>query len=107
MTKEDALARQRRATEIAYRLLILKVSNRGVQELIAGYPLDVIERQLDYLPYRNAKRPEALIMDAVRNNYSPPKEFFYATNETQPSLDREVLDEGSELPSGETASDPF
>lgn len=104
---EDAHARQRKATELAYRLLSLGVSNSGVQELLTGYPYERIERQLDYLPYRRAKRPEALVMDAVRQDYSPPKEFFYAKDETQPATDAVPLDEGAQLPGPDPDAGPF
>lgn len=107
MTKEDAFERQRRATQIAYRLLSLGVSNRGVQELMNGYPYDQIERQLDFLPHRNAKRPEAFIVDAIRNNYSPPKEHYYAKAQTEPAEVSVSLDEGSQLPDPNPSSDPY
>lgn len=107
MTKEDAFERQRRATEIAYRLLALGVSNRGVQELMVGYSYDVIERQLDFLPHRNAKRPEAFIVDAIRHDYSPPKEHYYAKAQTEPTEVSVSLDEGSQPPDSEPPSDSY
>lgn len=72
-----------RMVSLAIRLQRLGVSQRGTQELLL-YPLDVIERQLDYLPYRKAKRPEALIIDAIRNDYSPPLELFHAPRSAPP-----------------------
>ncbi|MBS1714911.1 MAG: hypothetical protein JST30_11310 [Armatimonadetes bacterium] len=97
MTDEELLSGHDRATQIAYHLLKLGVSHKGVQELLIGYPYDQIEKQLEYLPYRKAKRPEAFIMDAVRNNYSPPKEFYYAKAQTESSEVSSALDEGSQL----------
>jgi len=85
-----------RATKIAMDLMKLGVSNAGVTELLTYHSFDVIERQLEYLPFRKAKRPEAFIIDAVRNNYSPPKEFFYAQAQTEPADLRGQLDENSE-----------
>lgn len=85
------------AFEIALALMKLGVSNRGVEELLASFPYDQIERQLQYLPFRKAKRPEAFIIDAVRNNYSPPKEFYYAKDHTQPPQVERELDQGSKL----------
>lgn len=88
-----------RMVQVAMRLQLLGVSKAGVQELL-GYPLDDVERQLNYLPYRKAKRPEAFIIEAVRNSYSPPKELFYAAPQTPlvPQLDR--LDQNPQLPAG-------
>lgn len=67
-----------RAIQVAMELQKLGVSRAGCIELLSSYPLEDIERQLQYLPYRKAKRPEAFIIEAVRNGYSPPKEFFNA-----------------------------
>ena len=66
-----------RSVEIAGRLLQLGISHAGCIELLQ-FPLDEVERQLDYLPYRKAKRPGAFLINAVRNRYSPPKEIYYA-----------------------------
>lgn len=68
-----------RAVRIAMELQLLGVSGAGIVELLSQYPYERIERQLSYLPNRHAKRPEAFIMEAVRNDYSPPKAFQYAS----------------------------
>lgn len=107
MTDEELLSGHDRATQIAYHLLKMGVSHKGVQELLMGYPYDQIEKQLEYLPYRKAKRPEAFIMDAVRNNYSPPKEFYYAKAQTEPSAATDAVDEGSQLSDPKFASEPL
>ena len=70
-----------RLIQIALALQSLGVSQRGAAALMIDHPLDEIERQLAYLPYRKAKRPEAFIIEAVRNRYSPPKEFYAKTKE--------------------------
>lgn len=62
-----------RMTAVATELFKLNVSNAGVAQLLRDYPVEEIERQLLYLPYRKAKRPNAFIIEAVRGNYSPPK----------------------------------
>lgn len=72
-----------RMLSLAIRLQKLGVSQRGTQELLS-FPLDVVERQLDYLPYRKAKRPEALIVEAIRFDYSPPLELFHAPRPAPP-----------------------
>ncbi len=84
-----------RPTQIAMDLLKLGVSHSGIQELLVNYPYDVIERQISFMPYRKAKRPEAFIMEAVRRNYSPPKEIFYAKNKAKPTTTVDTVDEGS------------
>lgn len=95
---------QDKAIQIAVELQKLGVSQAGVTELLSGYDFDLIERQLSYLPYRKAKRPEAFIIDAVRNNYSPPKELFYAKAKAQPNEPSIPVDQNTELPSGPIAS---
>lgn len=84
-----------RATKIAYDLLKIGVSHAGVQELLVNYSYDLIERQLAFLPHRKAKRPEAFIMEAIRRNYSPPKELFYAPTQVDPAASLHSLDKGS------------
>ncbi len=84
-----------RAVILASELLQLGVSRLGVTELLTHYPEEQIERQLLYLPFRKAKRPGALIVEAIRHDYTPPKEFFYAKNETSDSEKQKQLDEGS------------
>ena len=86
---------QERPTQIAMELLKLGVSHSGIQELLVNYPYDVIERQISFMPYRKAKRPEAFIMEAVRRNYSPPKEFFYAKNKAKSTTSLDSMDQGS------------
>lgn len=91
---------------IAVRLQELGVSQAGVVELLSQYPLDLIEQQLTWLPLRKAKRPEALIIEAVRNNYSPPKEAFHAQTEKPAPQPEALVDEAAELPDGQTAPQP-
>ena len=74
---------QERATKLAGELYKLGLSQAGVVDLLSNYSLDAIEEQLFYLPHRKAKRPGAFLVDAVRNHYSPPKEFYYAKTEPQ------------------------
>ena len=65
-------------TRLAIELMKLGVSGSGVERLLGHHDLDEIERQLAYLPFRKAKRPEAFIIEAVRNRYSTPKGFYHA-----------------------------
>ncbi|MBS1712972.1 MAG: hypothetical protein JST30_01410 [Armatimonadetes bacterium] len=74
------------------------VSHKGIIELLVSHPYVEIERQLAFLPFRKAKRPEALIIEAIRHNYSPPKEFYYAKDKAQPAPAPDAVDEGSEPP---------
>lgn len=92
--------------ELAKRLHMIGVSKDGVVELLWKFPLERIEAQLEYLPYRKAKRPEAMIIESIRKNYSPPKEFYYARSKSELTEAFESLDEGSELPTGSASPEP-
>ena len=89
-----------RKTEIAIQLYRLGVSRDGVIDLLSQYTEEEIQRQLDYLPYRRAKRKEAFIVEAIRKDYSPPKEFFYAQTQADLTPAFDAVDEGAELPLG-------
>jgi len=90
---------EERYLKAALGLQKLGVSQSGSLQLMNQYPLETIERQLFFLPMRKAKRPSAFIVDAIRFDYSPPKEF-YAKTKTQPSEDSCVLDQDAELSPG-------
>jgi hypothetical protein len=92
-------------TAIAIELLKLHVSQAGITQLFNLGDLDEIERQLMYLPYRKAKRPGAFLIEAVRNRYSPPKEFTYAKHLAPVSSARDGVDEDPELAFGPSAPD--
>lgn len=96
MTIEDP------AVQLAVELQTLGVSQAGVVELLSKYPHEAIRKQLDWLPHRKAKRPEAFIIQAVRQNYSPPKEVYHAKTAPDAAQTIQPLDEGSELPPGRT-----
>lgn len=83
---------QEKLNQIALELMRLGISQAGVADLMATSPLEEIERQLLFLPHRKAKRPGAFLIDAVRNHYSPPKEF-YAPTQAHPSTSRNPVDE--------------
>ncbi|MBS1702604.1 MAG: hypothetical protein JST12_13135 [Armatimonadetes bacterium] len=96
-----------RAVEVAKQLHLLQMSNAGIVNLLTSYPLEDIERQLSYLPYRpKVKRQAPFLIEAIRNNYSPPKEYFYA--ETPPPTPGypPSLHEDPELPGRQAPPEP-
>lgn len=82
-------------TELAFKLRKLGVSGEGVYQLLSQYPIEVIDLQLSYLPFRKARRPEAFIVEAIRKNYSPPSSF-YAKAQTDSSRTNNAVDETTE-----------
>ncbi len=90
-----------RLTQLALELMKIGVSTSGVERLLALHDPDEIERQLKFLPYRKAKRPEAFIIEAVRRRYSAPKDFFlHAKNSPHPARAADAVDESPERPAG-------
>jgi hypothetical protein len=85
------------AVQLAAELRTLGVSHAGVVDLLTNYSLEVIERQLRYLPLRKAKRKSAFIVQAIRHDYSPPNELYHATPPAHPSQS-DSLDENTEQP---------
>lgn len=84
-----------RLTRLAMELLLLGVSKAGVERLLGSNDVDEVERQLAYLPYRKARRPEALIIEAVRRRYSAPP-LFYAKNQTHAPGTKRPVDQDSQ-----------
>ena len=97
---------QDRLTLASMRLQKLGVSQAGTVELISQYPIEAIEAQLDWLPYRKAKRPGAFIVEAIRNSYSPPKELFYAPTQEPAAHSDSLLDQGPQPAAGPAAAHP-
>ena len=87
--------------QVAFELLKLGVSHAGVNELLS-YPMERIERQLSYMQFRKAKRPEAFIVEAIRNDYSIPKQMQYAKNKAAFSRAKRIMDEDAKLPRRQT-----
>jgi hypothetical protein len=54
------------------RVLALGMSREQARILFDRYPVDQIERQLDWLPYRRAKDPARFLIAAVEGQYEPP-----------------------------------
>lgn len=59
----------------AYRALIsLGVPRDTAMDLLNGYPLETVQRQLGWLPERGAKSPARFIVAAIREDYGAPFE---------------------------------
>lgn len=87
-----------RSDRLVMELHLLGVSHKAIIELVGDYPWEVIEDQLKYLPFRNARRPAAFIVKAIKFNYSPPKDYFYAAHQALSASSRQQLDKDAESP---------
>ena len=79
--------RQKEIQLISHRLQGLGVSERQTLYLISSYKLIRIKRQLDWLPFRNARNLTADIIAAIRQNYRPPEEYRGETREPLSAAD--------------------
>lgn len=48
------------------------VSLRKAENLVRKFEPERIRRQLDWLPYRSARRPASMIIAAIENDYDEP-----------------------------------
>jgi len=54
------------------RLLRFGISPEVTEELLVQYPTEEIARQLEWLPYRKARKPGPLLVAAIENHYDEP-----------------------------------
>jgi hypothetical protein len=66
------LERSGREAEVKVELLKLGVSRSQIMELVERYSLERIERQLQWLPLRRARKPSSLIVSAIKEDYELP-----------------------------------
>ena len=65
-------SRRDRLVRLAVALQRLGVSERETFKLLSEFEPDQIERQLDWLQYRNPKKQASLIVTAIREDYEAP-----------------------------------
>lgn len=70
-----AESRQDRMVRLAYELLVIGVSQPQVTKLL-GHDLDLIERQLQWLPYRKARKPASMIVSAIEQDFDAPSALW-------------------------------
>lgn len=64
-------SRNNRMVRLAGRLMQVGVSNSQIQKLLL-FDLDLVERQLDWLPFRSARKRASLIVAAIEKDYEAP-----------------------------------
>ncbi|MHB8636071.1 MAG: hypothetical protein ACYC96_06330 [Fimbriimonadaceae bacterium] len=73
------IERSGREADVKVALLKLGVGRAQILELVAQYPLEVIEQQLAWLPLRKPRKPSSLIVSAIRESYEAPAAAFEPT----------------------------
>lgn len=68
----DEEAADDESAQVRRRLRSLGVSRQQVDFLVANFSVDRIQNQLDWLPYRNARRPAHFIVAAIEGDYEEP-----------------------------------
>jgi len=58
--------------QLILELVEVGVSMRKAESLVKRFPELKIRRQLDWLPYRSARRPASMIIAAIENDYDEP-----------------------------------
>ncbi len=59
------------------RLLYVRLDEQGMTkhqalDVLSRFDLDIVRKQLDWMPHRAAKNPGRYLMSAIENNYDPP-----------------------------------
>lgn len=61
-----------RRVRLIVALRKMGVSERVCGDLVFAFPLDHIEQQIEWLPFRRAKRKSSLIVAAIKGDYERP-----------------------------------
>ncbi len=74
-TDEDGTGSQEAGSDLVEHLLAAGVTRHVARHIVAQTPREAIERQLSYLPFRNADDPGALLVRAIQEEWAPPGSF--------------------------------
>jgi hypothetical protein len=58
--------------QLRFRLENVGLAGEQIGALLAAFPVEVIARQLDWLPYRHAKNPAGYLIAAIEGGYDEP-----------------------------------
>jgi hypothetical protein len=82
----------------AYKALVaVGIIDQEARNLLAEYPIEVIEAQIEWLPVRGARNPARFLSAAIRGNYALPQSKGYdatgATNDAIRATNNPASDE--------------
>jgi DNA-binding MarR family transcriptional regulator len=65
------------AASAAFAAVLSRIVGEGVEQRVAAdllkrHGVEAVEKQLDWLPYRDARKPAAYLVAAVREGWAPP-----------------------------------
>jgi hypothetical protein len=74
----------KRLRELKAKLQLCGVNRLKSEQLVTLYPLERIEHQIDWLPYRHAKTPSRYLIAAIEHNYGIPTALHKQQGVTHP-----------------------
>ena len=82
-TKEDreGAANADERKQVLRKLLQYGVSGSIASEILDRYPTNSIARQIEMLPFRNAREPAAMLMKAIREDWTAPAAYMASKRE--------------------------
>ena len=87
----DSETKRHATHQLVNNLKNVGVSDKAIAEIQAKYPPEIIQTQLNYLPYRQAKNPAGLLVQAIKGDWSAPKEYL-AVREQQKQAQQQKQD---------------
>ena len=75
---------------LAQKLKKVGVSDKAIAEILRNYAKEIIQNQLLYLPYRQAKNPAGLLVQAIKGDWSAPKEYLSAKEEQKQAQEQQA-----------------
>lgn len=76
-------------TDLVEALTAVGVTRTVAQRLVKDHPATEIRRQLDYLPYRQAEDPAALLVKAIEESWAEPQAYRQAQEEEEQKRQQE------------------
>ncbi|MCX6378051.1 MAG: hypothetical protein NT023_01015, partial [Armatimonadetes bacterium] len=90
--EEFATEEEKARNELLHRLCTTGMERGQAHDILDQYPVDVIRRQLDWLPYRGARYPARFLVSAIAGDYdAPPRQ--YRVRQTEPGATEESDEE--------------
>ena len=79
--------------DLVEKLKKVGVSDKAIVQIMAKYAPKIIQNQLSYLPYRQAKNPAGLLVQAIKGDWSVPKEYLAVKEKQRQTQEQNQLKE--------------
>lgn len=89
--EEFATTAEKERNTLLRRLCAAGMERGQANEILEQYPIEVIRRQLDWLPHRGARHPARFLASAIAGDYDPPQQRTMTSNEEMPLEDGGAL----------------